>query len=44
MELNDAIVLKISKKDKDIIRELAKRERLSVSAYVRQKMCSDGKR
>ncbi|MGB1915832.1 MAG: hypothetical protein ACPHL3_07680 [Paracoccaceae bacterium] len=42
MELNEAIVLKISKKDKDTIRELARRERLSMSAYVRQKMCSDG--
>lgn len=42
MELNEAIVLKISKKDKDAIRELARRERLSMSAYVRQKMCSDG--
>jgi hypothetical protein len=39
MELNEAIVLKISKRDKDVIRELAKQERLSMSAYVRQKMC-----
>ena len=43
MELNDAIVLKISKQDKDTIRNLAKKERLSMSAYVRQKMCADGK-
>ena len=39
MELNEAIVLKISKRDKDIIRELAKQERLSMSAYIRQKLC-----
>tara|TARA_B110000240_G_scaffold183613_1_gene217497 strand:+ start:391 stop:525 length:135 start_codon:yes stop_codon:yes gene_type:complete len=39
MELNEAIVLKISKRDKDVIRELAKQERLSMSAYIRQKMC-----
>jgi hypothetical protein len=32
MELNEAIVLKISKRDKDVIRELAKQERLSMSA------------
>ena len=40
MELNDAIVLKISKQDKAIIRELARKERLSLSAYVRQRMFS----
>jgi hypothetical protein len=39
MELNEAIVLKISKRDKEIIRELARLERLSMSAYIRQKMC-----
>ena len=39
MELNEAIVLKISKQDKETIRKLAKQERLSMSAYVRQKMC-----
>ena len=39
MELNEAIVLKISKRDKEIIRELAKQERLSMSAFIRQKMC-----
>lgn len=39
IELNDAIVLKISKQDKNAIRELARKERLSLSAYVRNKMC-----
>ena len=43
MELNEAIVLKISKRDKEIIRELAKQERLSMSAYIRQKMCAISK-
>ena len=38
MELNDAIVLKISRKDKEAIRELAKQERLSLSAYIRHRM------
>ena len=38
MELNEAIVLKISKRDKEIIRELARLERLSMSAYIRQKV------
>lgn len=41
MELDDAIVLKISKQDKANIKALAKRERLSLSAYVRQRMCSE---
>ena len=43
IELDDAIVLKISKQDKEKIKALARRERLSLSAYVRQKMCSEVK-
>lgn len=38
MKLNEAIVLKISKRDKEIIRKLAGQERLSMSAYIRQKV------
>ena len=44
MELNEAIVLKISKRDKEIIRELAKQERLSMSAYIRQKVFAISKK
>lgn len=40
MTYDEAIVLKLSRADKEFIRQEAKKERLSVSAYVRQKMCS----
>ena len=36
---DDAIVLKLSRKDKELIQQMAKRERLSVSALIRNKMC-----
>ena len=40
MEYDDALVLKLSKKDKSIIRKVAKQKRLSMSAYVRNTMYS----
>jgi len=40
MEYDDALVLKLSKKDKGIIRKVAKQKRLSMSAYVRNTMYS----
>ena len=41
MELDNAIVLKISSKDKAAIQQQAKQERLSLSAYVRRSLCSN---
>ena len=40
MEYDDALVLKLSKRDKSIIRKVAKQKRLSMSAYVRNTMYS----
>ena len=40
MEFDDAIVLKLSKSDKSLIRKVAKQKRLSLSAYVRNSMYS----
>ncbi len=39
-EFDDAIVLKLSKMDKEYIKKMAQQERLSISAYVRNRMCS----
>ena len=41
MELDNAIVLKISSKDKAAIQQQANQERLSLSAYVRRSLCSN---
>ena len=41
MELDNAIVLKISSKDKADIKERAKQERLSLSAYIRRSLCTN---
>lgn len=40
MEFDDAIVLKISKSDKRMIRKVAQQKRMSLSAYVRNSMYS----
>jgi len=39
MELDNAIVLKISSKDKAAMQQKAKQERLSLSAHVRRSLC-----
>jgi hypothetical protein len=38
--MDDAIVLKLSKNDKRFIRQMAREERMSMSAYIRNKMCA----
>lgn len=38
---DEAIVLKLSKADKRFLQQEAMKERLSVSAYVRQKICGE---
>ena len=38
--MNDVLTLKLSKQDKKILQTLAKKERLTLSAYVRTKMLS----
>lgn len=38
--MDDAIVLKLSKTDKRFIRQMAMQERMSMSAYIRNKMCA----
>ena len=39
--MNDSIKLRISKEDKRLLHNIAKKHRLSVSAYIRTKMLND---